>query len=431
MLQASLLRLIFLTALGSCLELFDFISFIFLSPILAKVFFPLQTGSQGLLYTFIIFFAGYFFRPIGGLILAHFGDRYGRKNIFILTLVLMSFPSLIIACLPSPQKLGWVAVFILALMRIAQGISLGGEVAGSITYVVEFVSSKWQTLACSVISSAANIGVILAALFIAALNQNLSLLDMQDFGWRLPFLIGALLGLLAFYLRKNFIETPVFLEIKKRRQLAKLPVLVVLKDHLLSVLFGSSLTLIVANATSTFHLFFPTYLRHYLHYETQQVFFISSAGISILAFTSPLFALVSNYIGRNKQALIGSFALFLTTLMGIYYFKLEKLGEIYLLIILISLTIAAINSVMMAILAELFHPAIRFSGVALTYNAGCLLGAGLTPALNTYLIGTTGYLNTPFVLVAGCALLTSLVILGFSKAAMKTQSPSAISYQTP
>jgi MHS family proline/betaine transporter-like MFS transporter len=412
-------KLIALAALGSCFELFDFLSFIFLSPLLAKVFFPSQTSGQALLYTFIIFSTGYFFRPIGGLLLAHFGDRYGRKGIFILTLILMSLSSLVIAFMPNPQKLGLAAPLLLALMRMTQGISLGGEVAGSATYIAEFTSREWRTFACSLISSAANIGVILAALMVDFLNAQLNSAELYSFGWRLPFLIGAALGLLTLYLRKNFLETPLFLDLKNKKELEKIPLLHIVTHYRYQVLMGFCLALMVSNSTATFHLFFPTYLSSFLNYSSKTLLFISASGIAILAVFSPLFALTSRYIGRKNQALIGTFCLFILCSTAIISgYGLRNLKEIYALVLLTSLAIALINSVLMAMLADLFPTQARFTGVALAYNLGCLAGAGFTPALNTYLINTTGYLNTPFTLVTACGLIATIVFVFYSKEAV-------------
>ena len=410
--QSALSKLIFLSAMGSCFELFDFLSFIFLSKTLALVFFPLERQGQGLIYTLAIFSTGYFFRPIGGLVLAHLGDRYGRKNIFILTLSLMSLPSLVIALMPTAEQIGLAAPLLLALMRMLQGISLGGEVAGSTTYVAEFSSKQGRAFACSLISAAANLGVILAALSVSLLSTFLTAAQLVTFGWRLPFLLGAFLGLLAAYLRKYFSETPLFLELKKEKAIQAFPLKELLKKHKAKLLLGGCLSFIVANTTSTFHLFFPTYLTQFQNYPTHSVFLVSIAGIATLAFCSPLFALSSAYWGRLKQCLLGSLSLVL--ICGLYSLRpSESLSLItsYQLEFGISIAIALVNSVLMAILADLFPTALRFSGVAFAYNVGCLAGAGLTPFINTYLIQLTGYLNTPFALVTATSFLTSIFIL--------------------
>lgn len=423
--RARLGKLIALSALGSCFELFDFLTFVFLSPILSRVFFPSQSGAQALLYTFLIFSTGYLFRPLGGIFLAHLGDRQGRKGVFILTLLLMSLPSLVIALMPTPQKQGLAAPLLLAVMRMLQGISLGGEVAGSATYIAEFTSPKWRTLACSLISSAANIGVILAALVTHQLSQKLSAAELYAYGWRLPFLLGAALGLLALYLRSNFLETPQFLEVQNKRLLEKTPLAFVLKNFRRQVLIGLSLALIVANSTSTFHLFFPAYLSTFLNYKIQEIFLISSAGIATLALCTPLFALTSGYLGRKEQAVAGALLLALLSSSAAFFgYGTRTLGETYTFVILASLATALINSVLMALLADLFPTSARFTGVAVSYNVGCLAGAGLTPALNTYLLNLTGYLATPFLLVAACAALATLLI---SLASLKaTPVPSSV-----
>jgi len=403
-------KLIALSSLGSCFEVFDFFSFIFISSILSTVFFP--GVSQGLVYTFIIFATGYFFRPVGGILLAHFGDRYGRKKIFILTLAMMALPSLIIALMPTTQQIGIMAPLLLAFLRILQGISLGGEVAGATTYVAELIPERWRALACSCITSTANIGVLLSTLIISLLTHGLSSEQMLTFGWRIPFLLGAILGLVAVYLRKRLSETPAFLEIKNKKQIEKIPFFYVIKQYRAHGLFGIFLAIVVASSTSTFHLFFPTYLTNFKHYNIQDVILVSSVGIATLAIFSPLFAFASTYFGKKKQCMAGTSILFLLCIAAIFYqYGTQSLKEIYIFIIAVSITIALINSVFMAMLADLFPTRVRFTGVALSYNIGCFIGAGFTPLLNTYLIHATGYLNTPFALVAVCAALGCIVMI--------------------
>jgi len=411
-------KLIALSAVGSCFELFDFLSFIFLSSILSRVFFPFHDKSQGLIYTFIIFSTGYFFRPVGGILLAHFGDRYGRKLIFILTLLLMSLPSLIIALMPVTRQIGIAAPILLALMRMTQGISLGGEVAGSVTYVAEFTSERWRTFACSLMTASANAGVLLVALVVSVLTNALSAEQMTAFGWRIPFLTGAALGLTAVYLRKRFSETPLFLEIQNKHHIQKVPLAYVWKHYRPSLLFGFSLAIIVSSSTSTFHLFFPSYLTDFLNFKMRDVVLVSSAGIAALAIFSPLFALASMYIGRQRQCMAGASLLIMLCAAAAYNnYGTGTLVDAYIFIVLVSLAIALVNSVMMAMLADLFPTCVRFTGVALSYNLGCLVGAGLTPMINTYCIHATGYLNTPFALVAIFAALASLAMVFHAKAA--------------
>ena len=405
-------KLIGLSAVGACFELFDFLSFIFLSSVLANVFFPSQSASYGLFYTFAIFSTGYFFRPIGGILLAHFGDRYGRKQIFVLTLMLMSLPSLIIAVMPTTQQVGMLAPILLALLRMIQGVSLGGEVAGSTTYVAEFVSEKWRTFTCSLITAASNIGVLSISLVVNVITHYLSPAQMIAFGRRIPFLIGAVLGLFAVYLRKQFSETPLFLEIKNKSRIEKMPFIYTLKNYFLNIIFGVCLVMVVANSTFTFHLFFPAYLTNFMHSNIPNVLLISSTGVAILAIFSPIFALTSMYFGRKKQCFAGACMLFIICLVAAKSnLSRHTIGEIYLLIIIVSLAIAFVNSVLMAMLADLFPTPVRFTGVAVSYNVGCLMGAGFAPLLNTGLLNMTGYLNIPFLLVAVFSLITMVVVL--------------------
>lgn len=417
-------KLIGLSAVGSCFELFDFLSFLFLSSFLSKVFFPGQGATQGLLYTFVIFATGYFFRPIGGIILAHFGDKYGRKRIFVLTLLLMSLPSLLIAILPGAQQIGYCAPILLALLRMTQGISVGGEVAGSTTYIAEFTPEKWRALACSLNTTASTIGVLLVTLIISLLTHYLSEQQMLSFGWRIPFLIGAILGIIAVYLRKQFSETPLFIAVQSTQTVKQIPLLHLLKKYRGNVLFGMCLSILIANSTSTFHLFFPTFLADFMHHPQKDVFLISALGTAISTIITPLFALLSMYLGRKRQCFIGAVSILVICLVAAkYQFGTKTLFEAYLFVGIVSLAIGLVNSVLMVTLAESFPTSVRFSGIATSYNIGCLIGAGFTPMLNTYFIHMTGYLYTPFILVAVAAVIAMSGIILKSSTVIENNLP--------
>jgi len=405
------IKLIATAMLGACLEVFDFVCFAFMAVILTKVFFSSENQTLGLIYTFAILATSYFFRPIGGILLAHFGDREGRKSVFTLTLMLMAGCSLLISILPTSEHIGIAAPIVFAILRILQGASLGGEVPGSIAFIAESLPQKWRAVACSFLTFGANMGVMLAALVTSLLLNHLTTEQLITFGWRIPFLLGASLGLIATYLRKHFTESPLFLNIKNQNRLEKIPLFYVFKDHKRSILLGTSLALVIAVSTATFHLFFPTYLTNFAGYKTQQLTLIGAFGSGILGVFSVLFAFISMRIGKKTLYMAGAFSIFLICCFAVIYnYGTQNITQIYIFEFMISLAIAMINGVFMIVLANLYPTRVRYTGISVSYNIAYLLGAGLTPVLNTYLIKATGFLQTPFVYTAIFAALTLIIL---------------------
>lgn len=176
------LKLIVATTIGSIFEIFDFIAFVFLTPILAEIFFPKDMASKAVWFTYLTIAISYLLRPIGGIILGHLGDKYGRKSVFSLSILLMSVPSLIIGILPTYQQIGYLATLLLVIMRILQGFSVGGEVPGSITYIAEKFKSVNYFFACAWLTFGANFAVSVGSQAIKLLTENTSPEFMHSIG---------------------------------------------------------------------------------------------------------------------------------------------------------------------------------------------------------------------------------------------------------
>src|SRR6476661_2960840 len=232
-LSRSELRTLALAALGGALEYYDFIIFVFLAAPIGKLFFPPDTPDWlRLLQTWSLFAAGYLARPLGGVIMAHFGDRSGRKKMFTLSVFLMAVPTLLIGMLPTYADIGYAAPFALLLMRLLQGAAVGGEVPGAWTFVAEHVPERRIGFACGTLTSGLTVGILLGSLVAGAVNNVYSAAEVQAWAWRIPFLAGGAFGFLAVFLRRLLAETPIFEELRRRRALVEgLPLKVVLAGH--------------------------------------------------------------------------------------------------------------------------------------------------------------------------------------------------------
>ena len=233
-----------LAALGGALEFYDFIIFVFFAAVVGELFFPADIPEWlRQVQTFGIFAAGYLARPLGGIIMAHFGDLVGRKKMFTLSILLMALPTLAIGLLPTYSSVGIIAPLLLLLMRILQGAAIGGEVPGAWVFVAEHVPEKRIGIACGTLTAGLTVGILLGSVVATLINTSLTPQGIHDGGWRIPFLLGGVFGLVAMYLRRWLQETPIFLEMQQRKALAQeLPVKAVVLKHQKAVAVSMLLT---------------------------------------------------------------------------------------------------------------------------------------------------------------------------------------------
>jgi MFS family permease len=221
-----------LASLGGALEFYDFVIFVFFTAVIGKLFF-----SAGLpdwmrqLQTFGIFAAGYLARPLGGVVMAHFGDIHGRKRMFTLSILLMAIPTLLIGCLPTYRAAGVVAPLLLLMLRVLQGVAIGGEAPGGWVFVAEHAQQR-AGLAIGLLTSGLSLGILLGSLVAVGLNATFSQAEIASGLWRLPFVLGGVFGFIAMFLRRWLTETPVFEEMRQRAALSReLPLRAVLTSH--------------------------------------------------------------------------------------------------------------------------------------------------------------------------------------------------------
>ena len=192
-----------LAALGGALEFYDFIIFVFFAAVVGALFFPADIPEWlRQVQTFGIFAAGYLARPLGGIVMAHFGDLVGRKKMFTLSILLMAVPTLAIGLLPTYESMGIIAPLLLLLMRILQGAAIGGEVPGAWVFVAEHVPVRRIGIACGTLTAGLTIGILLGSVVATIINTSMTQQAVHDWGWRIPFLLGGAFGLVAMYLRQ-------------------------------------------------------------------------------------------------------------------------------------------------------------------------------------------------------------------------------------
>jgi MFS family permease len=252
-----------LAALGGALEFYDFIIFVFFAAVIGELFFPADIPEWlRQVQTFAIFAAGYLARPLGGIIMAHFGDKVGRKKMFSLSILLMALPTLAMGALPTYDSIGIAAPLLMLLMRVLQGAAIGGEVPGAWVFVAEHVPEKRIGFACGTLTAGLTAGILLGSLVATVLNTTLSPAAIRDHGWRIPFFLGGVFGLLAMYLRRWLHETPVFQQMQQRKALAdKMPLQTILASHKRGIVISMLLTWLLSACIVVVILMAPTLMQ--------------------------------------------------------------------------------------------------------------------------------------------------------------------------
>ena len=376
------LRVRIITTLSAMLEFFDFTLLIFLAPVIAANFFPETSGVSGIMPVLMLFFAGYLARFFGGLFFGHGGDTSGRKRYYIYSIIVMSLSTLGIALLPGYAQWGIMAPIGLLVLRIFQGLSLGGEIPGAVVYASEYSASSKRGLATGLIVGGVTFGNVLASAVVSLLFSHYGEPAVYDWAWRIAFGLGAGLGVISLWLRLSLDETPIFESLSHhKRQLW--PGLYLLSQYPFELLRGLFLSAVPAVSISVL-FFMPRYQKHYLGVEETSIFSMSVLAFFILASMSFIMACLSDRIGRIPLMRIGS--IIMATLIPASTFLLinESLSP---LLALLPLLLAA--SMIMGIyevgMVELFSTEARYSGVAFCHNLAFCMFGGLTPLLLEWL----------------------------------------------
>lgn len=386
-------KMIFLSSLGGALEFYDFIIYAVFAPIISEIFFPATDKFSSLISTYAVFAIGYLIRPIGGILFSHFGDKYGRKTTFITSVMLMAVPTFLIGLLPTNQQIGGLASILLITLRSLQGLSVGGEIPGALTFTCEHVNPAYRGFTCGIIIAFFNFGIIFGSLISLLLNTCLTHNQLLTWGWRIPFILGGLLGLFSFYLRRQMAESPLFISFQTTVQNAKLPLLIACRDYWRQILQGIGLTWLGTVVINLLFLYLPTYLTTILTYPTQQVSIFNTINLLFYSLLLIGVNLLSDNIGRRKILAIGSLGFILLAHLIFTRFAQHNTPDLITGLLIVSLLSSC--TIFPCVLVELFPTSVRYTGIAISYNLGFAIFGGLTPLVATYLIKITNNIISP------------------------------------
>ena len=417
--EAAVRRAITGASIGNAVEWFDFAIYGFLATYIAANFFPAGNETAALLNTFAIFAAAFFMRPLGGFVFGPLGDRLGRQRVLAVVILLMSAATLGIGLLPTYATIGVAAPLLLLLLRCLQGFSAGGEYGGGAVYLAEYATERRRGLTVTFIAWSGVLGFLLGSITVTLLAASLSPEAMDNYGWRIPFLIAAPLGLVGLYIRLRLDDTPEFTKLDKSDRVAKSPLREAVRTARKPILQVIGMFIVFNVGYYVVFTFVPTYFIKSLQFsKTESFVSITLASLTALILILPLAAL-SDRIGRKPLLIAGSvgFMVFAYPL-----FLLMNSGSVVAAIVGHCL-LAAIESVYVATAVtagvELFATRVRYSGFSIGYNVAVAAFGGTTPYVVTWLTAATGNHLAPALYLIAAAIVSVATVFTLRESAAR------------
>jgi metabolite-proton symporter len=416
--ENDLKKIVFASVVGSTIEWYDFFLYgVVAGLVFNKLYFPAGNETVSIMLAYATFAVGFVARPVGGLIFGHFGDRIGRKTMLVITIMLMGGATVAIGLLPTYNSIGILAPILLLVLRVLQGIGIGGEWGGAVLMAYEFAPHHKRGFFASIPQIGLSLGLFLAS-GVMALMTMLPDDAFMTWGWRLAFVVSFVLVALGVWVRSTVHESPEFEKAKaeSRNRDLKLPIVEMAKRYPGNVLLGMGARYIDGVFFNVFAVFSILYLTKYVGMEREFALWTVCGAAVVMIFCIPIFGRLSDVFGRPKTYAVGSLLLVLSVFPA---FSLMSTGNPILVILGIVLPFGVIYPVCYgpeaALFADLFDPSVRYTGVSFVYQFSGIFASGITPMVATWLMASNN--DDPFwlcayVVFAGLVSMLCAILIG-------------------
>ncbi|WP_205962791.1 MFS transporter [Pararobbsia silviterrae] len=411
--RAMLRRVVIASVLGNAFEWFDFAIYGLFAVTIAHLYFPGGDAVASLMLTLATFGVGFFVRPLGGVLLGIYGDRVGRKKALSLTIALMALGTGMIGVLPTYAAIGMAAPILVVIARLIQGVSAGGEFSGATTMLIEFAPRDRRGFFGSFQMCSQALAFSLGSAVAFLLTRHLDAVQLQSWGWRLPFLAGILVGPVGWIIRSKIDESPEFLACmadaaRADAHAAKAPLRDVLRQYPRELVASTAICVVGTVSAYVFVFFLPIFAKQTLGIAAADANFASFVGTAVILVMCPFAGYLSDRVGRKAVLVFGMLGY---GAAAWYCFgRLVATPSAHTLLMLelgVSVFMSFIWGPMPIILTEVLPVSVRSTGAALTYNVAVMMFGGLAPFINTWLVKATGSPLAPlyyvmFSIFVGC-----------------------------
>lgn len=374
--------------LGSISEWYEFVVYAFCAPIIAPLFFPADNKAVSILGVFGAFFVGFLMRPLGALVFGHYGDKYGRQKTVSMSVILIGLPTFFMGIMPTYQEIGLLAPVLLIIVRMLQGLSVGGQFTGSSVFINEHIGPEKQFLGAGLTFSGAFIGMLFASAIGSFLTYLLTDEQLKSFGWRIPFILGVFVTLLGYYLKTSTDETPEYKKLKNNNQLSKNPIKDSFKTQKISMALAIFICWLTPLIVYQLFIFMPTYASEYLNLDLAYALKLNSLSLVFLSVGSIFWGYVADKVGYYK--VMFSSAILLALLSPYFYWLMAINASLYPFIqVIFAIMGAAFVGPVMGVLNQLFNSKVRYTSLSISYNVGFGLFGGSASLLCILLINKT------------------------------------------
>lgn len=407
----NVVRSVLSSSVGNVLEWYEYTLYAYFATVISSLFFPTDNAVVSMLMTFATFAIGLAARPVGGIIFGYLGDRYSRRKTLALTVLLMSIPTLFIGLLPTYKTIGIIAPISLVILRILQGIALGGEFGSSCVYLYESVPQNKRGFFGCMALTGVGLGLVLSACTIFIVESYASQEAIYAYAWRIPFFISVLGALMTFYMRKTLLETEDFILAKHERELIKNPFMEMLKNHKKTLLSMFAIFLTTQVSFFIVFIFGKSMMIKFLNFNTHDAGKFNLLTVVSYTLSTVFFGYLSDKINKRYIILFGTLGIFLSAYPFIYFLKAAYPAMILLFSLLMGALIGMTEGTLNPLVAESFPATIRTTSVAFCWNFTAIAFGGFAPIISMWLIEHLGGVDTvAYYLMAVCVVTMSVTL---------------------
>ena len=404
------------SSIGNAIEWYEYTLYAYFATVISELFFPLDNPYVSMMMTFATFTVGLAARPIGGIIFGYIGDKYSRKRMLMITMLLMSIPTMCIGCLPTYEQIGLMAPIILITLRILQGIALGGEFGASCVYLYESASQGKRGFFGTTALTGVGVGLVLSSCTIFIVESLVTKEEIFAYAWRIPFFISVFGALISFYMRKTLLETEDFIIVKQSNQLISSPFMEMLRNHKLSLFRLFTIFLTTQVSFFIVFIFGKTMMINFLHYDNYTAGKFNLFTVMSYTVATLFIGYLADRINKKHIIIFGTLGILLAAYPFISSLKSGYPSSILLMSILLGILIGFTEGTLNPIVAESFPTNIRATSVAFCWNFTSVAFGGISPIIAMWLINKFGDVDiVAYYLIVICTITLTVTLLTLKK----------------